>query len=334
MLKDDLWNAFNTLPDNKQIALKAFLFPKNLLSSTELVNDMERRGIKFDIISKESAIHFLSEHNYYFKLAAYRANYAKYPCGQLSGKYINLDFAYLKELSTIDMHLRYLILQMCLDIEHQLKVLLIHDIENNPDEDGYNIVRLFDPNKSRQHKFMNQAKTSYAKNLIEKYAISDYPIWAFCELIDFGTFCHLYEKYIRLYKDRKHLPKYSYLYSIRNLRNASAHSNCLIYKLPLKNANVNADISNIISRIPTITESSRITYLKIQPIHDIAVLLYLYSNYVRSEGLVKKRRHDLYKLFFVRMKKHKEYFFKNEYITNSYIFCTKLIEHFFYHIDK
>lgn len=44
------------------------------------------------------------------KLASYRANYDK---RKSNGEYINLDFAYLRELSTIDMHLRYLICRCC-----------------------------------------------------------------------------------------------------------------------------------------------------------------------------------------------------------------------------
>ena len=72
--------------------------------------------------------------NYYMKLASYRANYDK---RKSNDEYINLDFAYLKELSTIDMYLRYIILQMCLDIEHALKTRLLKDIEDNLEEDGY-----------------------------------------------------------------------------------------------------------------------------------------------------------------------------------------------------
>ena len=77
------------------------------------------------------------------KLASYRENYPKYLTGSKIGQYINLDFAYLRELSTIDMHLRYLIIQMCLDLEHALKVSLIAHIESNPKEDGYELVRKF-----------------------------------------------------------------------------------------------------------------------------------------------------------------------------------------------
>lgn len=117
---------------------------KQLLTSDELIAHMEKRGISFTIDSSEKAKDFLEKHNYYMKLASYRANYKKYPNGTpKAGQYINLEFAYLRELSTIDRHLRYLIIQMTLDIEHYLKVKLLNAIENNPAEDGYRIIQEF-----------------------------------------------------------------------------------------------------------------------------------------------------------------------------------------------
>lgn len=94
---------------------------KPLLANEQLISHMKSKGITSDIISEDDAKTFLQQKNYYMKLASYRENYPKYLTGRKTGQYINLDFAYLKELSTIDMHLRYLIIQMCLDLEHSQK---------------------------------------------------------------------------------------------------------------------------------------------------------------------------------------------------------------------
>ena len=58
-----------------------------------------------------------------------------------------MDFAYLIELARIDVEVRHILLKMCLDIEHFLKVSLINAVENNLQagngEDGYKIVTDF-----------------------------------------------------------------------------------------------------------------------------------------------------------------------------------------------
>ena len=140
---------------------------KLLKTSDELISHMKIKGIKFNIVNEEDAKIFLQNNNYYMKLASYRANYDKH---KNNGEYINLDFAYLQELSTIDMHLRYLILQMCLDVEHALKTRLLKDIEDNPEEDGYDIIRRFITKYERSCQNIQKHKSSeYCRELIEKY---------------------------------------------------------------------------------------------------------------------------------------------------------------------
>ena len=68
---------------------------KPLMTAEELVAHMKEKGIEFSIISEEDAIDFLSNHNYYLKLASYRTNYKKISsgkrrqkikdCGRISG---------------------------------------------------------------------------------------------------------------------------------------------------------------------------------------------------------------------------------------------------------
>ena len=89
---------------------------KKMLSTDELICHMKEKGIQFNIVDESAAKDFLTYNNYYMKLAAFRTNYEK-----VDNKYLNLEFAYLQELSTIDMRLRYIIINMCLDIEHYIK---------------------------------------------------------------------------------------------------------------------------------------------------------------------------------------------------------------------
>lgn len=98
------------------------------------------RGIHFKYTSDTEAEHYLTNVNNYLRTAAYRKNYQKYTNGINKGKYIGLDFAYLQELSTIDMHFRFIVSKMCLDIEHDLKVNLLKDVEQDNSTAGYDIV--------------------------------------------------------------------------------------------------------------------------------------------------------------------------------------------------
>lgn len=244
---------------------------KLLKTSDELISHMKIKGIKFDIVKEDDAKKFLQNNNYFMKLASYRANYDK---RKNNGEYINLDFAYLQELSTIDMHLRYLILQMCLDIEHALKTRLLKDIEDNSEEDGYDIIRRFITKYERSCQNIQKHRSSeYCRELIEKY-YPYFPAWVFVELISFGDMVKLYEYYSERYPSR--LKDSELLYSVRDLRNAAAHSNCLIIKLQKGSNKPSVKIVKFVSNIDEIGASMRKNKLSNKFLYDVIALLYVY----------------------------------------------------------
>lgn len=297
-------------------------FMKVLKSSDELVSHMKIKGIKFDIVKEENAKIFLQNNNYYMKLASYRANYDK---RRSTGEYINLDFAYLQELSTLDMHLRYLILQMCLDIEHALKTRLLKDIEDNPEEDGYDIIRRFVTKYERSCQSIQKHKSSeYCRELIEKY-YPYFPVWVFVELISFGDIVKLYEYYTKRYPRR--LKDGELLYSVRDLRNASAHSNCLINKLQKGTNKPSVKIVKFVSCIDGIGESMRKNKLSNKFLYDFTSLLYVYNEFINVEIVKERRFKQVQRFMDDRAIRNKEYFVKNECIKTAYQFAKKVVDY-------
>lgn len=295
---------------------------KLLKTCDELISHMRAKGIKFDIVKEDEAKIFLQNNNYYMKLASYRSNYDK---RKNNGEYINLDFAYLQELSTIDMHLRYLILQMCLDVEHALKTKLLKDIEDNPDEDGYDIIRRFVTKYERSCQNIQKHKSSeYCRELIEKY-YPYFPVWVFVELISFGDMVKLYEYYVERYPGR--LKDSELLYSVRDLRNATAHSNCLINKLQKGTNKPSAKIIKFVSDIDTIGVSMRKSKLSNKFLYDFVTLLYVYNEFINVDIVKEKRFKQIQEFLEGRAVKNKRYFEKNECIKTAYIFVKKVIDY-------
>lgn len=299
---------------------------KPLLSSDELIEHMVQKGIKFNIVNKEEAKNFLQNNNYYMKLAAYRTNYEVVDKGANQGKYINLEFAYLKELSTIDMHLRYLILQMTLDIEHSIKVKFLRAIENNPQEDGYDIIRLYVRTYPKKLQYVNSHVSSeYCKSLIDKYS-PYYPAWVYVELISFGDLAGLCAFYNKHYNKR--IIDTDFLNSVRDIRNAAAHSNCLINQLHRGKAKPLKEVSQHVCNIDGIGRNMRAAKMSNNFICDFVTLLYSYSIFISNDEMKKRRFAQLEDFFTTRMVKNRNYFEKNNLIKSSYEFLKKVIDSF------
>ena len=83
----------------------------------------DEKNVSFELMGEEDAVAFLEERSFFFKLKAFAKDFEKYSCkpGE-KGRYVNLDFGHLVELSKLDKALRSLVLDLALDIEHYLKV--------------------------------------------------------------------------------------------------------------------------------------------------------------------------------------------------------------------
>lgn len=302
---------------------------KPILSANEMIEHMKSRGIKFNIISEEEAKIFLKESNYYMKLASYRTNYPKYSTGKRENQYINLEFAYLKELSTLDMHLRYIIMEMCLDIEHYIKVKLLGAIENNPDEDGYDVIRRFighDNNTYILKKIKGHKSSEYCKNLIEKY-YPYFPAWVFVELISFGDLAYLCAFYEENYGYE--IVNSKFMNSVRDIRNASAHNNCLINRLfdQLDHGKqVDFEITNFVKEVSGIKSDTRGKNLNYRVTYNFITLIYVYNEVVTSKGARQYRYNELKDFFNNRARRNAEYFKSNSKIVGIYNFVKNVVD--------
>ena len=300
---------------------------KKKLTIDEQIEHMKGKGVKFDIVSEDQAKEFLLKKNYYFKLKAYAKNYEKYHHGEKQGQYINLEFAYLQELSTIDMHFRYFIIEACLNLEHSLKVKLLNDCSEQILEDGYKIIEdFFSEYPNIQLEIKGKKAFSVCSDLIEKYE-DEFAIWNVVEILSFGEFIRLYEFYYERYEDKSSFSKS--IFPIRLLRNAAAHNNCLINSLTKpysSKINANAKLTRFVSKIPGIGKRDLRNKMSNPVIHDFVLLLYIFSQTVENEEAKLKTYAKLKWLFNERIPKNKEYFSKNQNITSVYDFVKKVVD--------
>lgn len=319
---------------------------KPKMTSKALVDKLrDEKGVSFKYVTEGKAELYLSQVNNYLRTAAYRKNYQKYLNGPSKGKYIGLDFAYLKELSTIDMHLRNLITRMCIDIEHDLKVLLLKNLENDGNEDGYSIVDHFLQNNPYIVGKIEAASASpFTGNLINKYftvqrvynpqkrktenKITGYdcPAWVLMELLSFGDFIHFYEYYFTL---KGGIPiDISIINLVKSLRNGCAHNNCILADLNPGSSVAPAAIYRIIKKMPNINKNQRQKKLSCRVVLEFVCMLWTYDTVV-SEKVKKHRIQELKQLFDGRIREKKDFFKSNQLIISTYDFVYKVMENLF-----
>lgn len=315
---------------------------KPKLQSKELISKMKNeKGITFSYISEEQAIEFLQYHNNYTRTCSYRKNFQKHNLGKNKGKYIELDFAHLRELSILDMEIRFLITRLCSDIEHALKVNLVYAIEKDDTADGYRIVNDFLSAHPDILKRITLHKSSYAKELINKYfdintagqidRYDDCPIWILVEILTFGDFITLYCFYSKQNNTSGDMyVEQSFLHLVKSLRNAAAHNNCLLCNLNIDSqVRPPQKLSKLFSEIPNTNKKK----LKSRFLLELSTLLYVYSVTVH-DGSKKYRVAELNNFFFGRLEKNKELFQKNALLWSSAVYIQDVVQHYILSSDE
>ena len=313
---------------------------KPKLSAHDLVQKLKNeKGILFNIVSESESEQYLLDINNYLRTASYRKNYPKNVKGKNGGKYINLEFAYLMDLSGIDYHLREQLLHICIDIEHDLKIRLLKDLEHSA-LDGYGIVEAFlNANDRIKTGILMRRASAYTADLIAKYFIieqdssgkdyiknPDCPVWVLLEIISFGDFLLFYDFFYKLIGNEP--IAISLLNAVKSLRNACAHNNCLIYNLNPGKCKAPICIQQEISKIHSISKSTRNKRLSSRFMLEYIITLYVFR-ILSSEKHRKERAEELLDLYNGRMLRHKEFYINNPLIISVYDFSKKVIENWF-----
>lgn len=310
----------------------------NILSFKSLIFYMKFKGITFKYTSEIDAMKTLEFKNYYFKISNYKNNFITQEInyqGKKSTRYMNLDFKHLEDLASLDMQLRYIILKMCLDIEHSIKLMILKKFTLDDKEDGraiiddfFKFVKVNSVIKKPYNKMLKYVERDhFLVSEYQKYEI-DTPIWFFVEHIQFGDLCWFVEFLFREknYVEFKELEAVIKL--VKNIRNKAAHNTPILNTIVLKNQMDGRNKNKIIVEftknhgVSRNTLKSRLTNYNI---HDLLAMFYVYKKVVTSDGMKGHRREELLH-FMVRAKRECDIY--DERFKSVYHLFRKILDNF------
>ena len=257
------------------------------------IQTLVSHGVHFDRCNEAEAGVFLTDHTYFFKLKAFDNKFEKDP----QGNYYNLDFSELKDISTVDYHIRQAILELTSDIEHCLKVRFNELLMRQTTEDGYSIVQEFIQSETHfyHEKFgrdftLEIEPSAYTKAVIDKYG-SNPPAWLLWEVCSFKTTNDFYKFFLK--KKRYEDQVFSLLDGVRKLRNAASHNNCLL-TAPSYQINQTEALTALLEQLihPSQAQEEHDTVIDLASrdplIHDLSCVLCCHINLVVSPGIITR----------------------------------------------
>lgn len=293
------------------------------LTVSQLISHMrDDLGLAFRFVSEEQAFEFLQKNNFYYRLKPYMANFGR----NHKGRFLDLDFGHLRELSTIDMYLRKLLFKMSVDAEHYFKVHLVNDCQNNSFDDGYAVVgTFFKKHPAALEKFKKfRAGSSYGI-AEDSESLNVWTVAEFLPFLEMTTFFEFYYDYFEM-KD-----EFAKLFvSVRRIRNASAHNSCMLNALsPVQNFKYDPEFFVQFQNVGYgLTHGEVASALKVPFLNDFAVMLKAYSKIVSSPNVKTETFREMQEFFTGRMRKRKDWFEKCGKIRAAYKFALAVLNYF------
>ena len=283
-------------------------------------------GITFNLMDEEKAKEFLKKNNFFFRLKQYCSTCTEQT---KSGKYIGLDFGHLVELSTIDMFLRKLLLKMTIDLEHYLKVKLVNACQNNPADDGYEVVEKFLESHLKIKNELSKVNrnTSYGESSFERYVAAP-AVWNFVEMVSFADFISFYAFYYDYMRMQCEYTKH--FESVRRIRNACAHNVCMLASfksVPGFKSDLETNFELLGGNIG-IGNGTISSCMKVPLLNDFAVMLSVYTKLISSPKIKEITLQEIKDFFDGRMVYRKQYFENNSDIKNAYLFARKVLDYY------
>ena len=299
---------------------------KPKLTYQQKIQHLIDKGITFNTYTQSDAAQYLRLNNNFFKLSSYRKNYPKditqtrylnLDFGHLVDLAVidmYLRSIILKMALNIEHYAKMELLNRITDDDTEDGYSVVQDYISSLPKDIKDSVK---------HELARNSNSPYCKNLYTKYN-NQFPIWVFVEIISFGTFSYFYgfcqqrfynrdlQKYnnhILFLKNKKTSPlkdtkanilhnkiildkrmksKFFLLLSVKHLRNASAHNNCILNNIQEQNSAIRprADTRMITELsslgISNLTINKRLNNPKIL---ELFSCLYAHKIFVSSKGV-------------------------------------------------
>lgn len=175
----------------------------------------------------------------------------------------------------------------------------------------------------------------YCGDIVRKYK-DDWAVWAFLEVIPFGRMVSFYKFCANRFNDKSMSDTYYQLLSCKEIRNAAAHSNCILNDLhhntsPYKSR---IDVLNEIYKEKLFSKQFVRKQLSNVRVQQIVTILYVHKKIVTSNGVHKKTAKRLAELI-RRINEHLDYYNTNQLVSSTFEFLINIIDRWYcggYHL--